>query len=116
MFIILNFSDFFFLNLFFINLDKQVLTFLEKSWQIWKILAPGHPADIKLAKSAGAILWFPLLDTLLERLQCTLKEEFFADFADLDNYIGQKQRIIPEGVEKSLIREIKLPRKFLPLR
>ena len=34
----------------------------------------------------------------------------------MDNYIGQKQRIIPEGVEKSLIREIKFPRKFLPLR
>ena len=39
----------------------------------------------------------------------------FADFADLDNYIGQKQRIIPEGVEKSLIREIKSARKLIHL-
>ena len=34
----------------------------------------------------------------------------------MDNYIGQKQRIIPEGVEKSLIREIKFPRNFFPRR
>ena len=45
----------------------------------------------------------------------TLRELIFADFADLDNYIGQKQRII-SGVEKSLICEIKFPRKLIPLR
>ena len=45
-----------------------------------------------------------------------MRELNFADFADLDNYRGQKQRIIPEGVEKSLIREIKFPAKLIPLR